>query len=80
MDYLARMEDDIVFTASALPQTALSTLDERERQWAAAWNLRQSKKPPRPGEGLPWDAPGFSPPDRPNGDGLTGQDVEEKEQ
>ena len=37
---------------------------EEERMFLAAWAARQRPKT-RPGEGLSWDAPGMSPPDRP---------------
>ena len=36
-------------------------LTPAERIFAAAWQARQQPKT-RPGEGLPWDAPGFEPP------------------
>lgn len=49
------------------PREELSHLDETERLFAEAWISRmtglRSKK--RIGEGLPWDAPGVVPPDRP---------------
>jgi hypothetical protein len=64
LDRLSKMENVVASTPSALPATAMRGLSEPERQWAAAWNLRGTKKS-RPGEGLNWDAPGFSPPDRP---------------
>ena len=64
LDRLSNMENVAAATASALPPAAMRGLSEPERQWAAAWNLRGTKKS-RPGEGLNWDAPGFSPPDRP---------------
>ena len=41
-------------------------LTPAERIFAAAWQARQQPKT-RTGEGLPWDAPGFEPPDRPDG-------------
>ena len=40
-------------------------LTPAERIFAAAWQARQQPKT-RPGEGLPWDAPGFEPPDQPD--------------
>jgi hypothetical protein len=39
-------------------------LDEREKLFAEAWQLSQRQKV-RPGEGLAWDAAGFTPPDFP---------------
>ena len=41
-------------------------LTPAERIFAAAWQARQQPKT-RTGEGLPWDAPGFEPPGRPDG-------------
>ena len=38
-------------------------LTPSERTFAAAWQARQQPKT-RTGEGLPWDAPGFEPPDQ----------------
>ena len=40
-------------------------LTPAERTFAAAWQARQQPRT-RPGEGLPWDAPGFEPPDQPD--------------
>jgi hypothetical protein len=40
-------------------------LDEQEALFVAAWALRQKGKGERPGEGLAWDAPGFTAPDPP---------------
>jgi hypothetical protein len=65
LEDLSRMENVVAATDAALPGTVLRTLDGPERQWAAAWNLRRVEKS-RPGDGLPWDAAGFSPPDRPD--------------
>jgi hypothetical protein len=39
-------------------------LDERETLFAEAWQLSQRQKV-RPGDGLAWDAAGFTPPDFP---------------
>jgi len=58
-------------------QGVLHVLDDRarklpadltpaERAFAGAWQARQQPKA-RAGEGLPWDAPGFDPPDQPGG-------------
>jgi hypothetical protein len=40
-------------------------LTPAERTFAAAWQARQQPRT-RTGEGLPWDAPGFEPPDQPD--------------
>lgn len=44
-----------------------SALTDAERLFADAWALRTGDVAgsERPGEGLPWDAPGFTPPDPP---------------
>jgi hypothetical protein len=39
-------------------------LTPAERLFVSAWEARRQPKT-RPGEGLPWDAPGFQPPDSP---------------
>jgi hypothetical protein len=49
-----------VFTDD-VPPDALERLDPVSRAFAAGWNERQRLKE-RPGEGLPWDAPGFQAP------------------
>src|SRR5215469_12413436 len=61
---IARIEgvlDALDDPARALP----ADLTPAERIFAAAWQARRQPKT-RPGEGLPWDAPGFEPPDRPD--------------
>jgi hypothetical protein len=56
---------EAVFTA-AVPGTVLDALAPGERLFAEAWSMRQQPTPKRrPGDGLPWDAPGFLPPDKP---------------
>ena len=53
-----------IVEAGALPPS----LTEGERLFAEGWLERQSRGPKeRKGEGLPWDAPGFQPPDRDDG-------------
>ena len=47
-----------------LPDDVRAGLSDTERLFADAWVLGRQPKV-RPGEGLPWDAPGFQPPDRP---------------
>lgn len=48
-----------------LPAEEVARLTAAERLFVAAWELRSSGLHPGPrvGEGLPWDAPGFEPPD-----------------
>lgn len=48
-------------------ETVLDELDEGARVFVEAWRTRPLEKPDRPGEGLPWDASGFEPPDPPPG-------------
>jgi hypothetical protein len=49
-----------------VPGDVLESLDESEALFVAAWESRQEgREKVRPGEGLPWDASGFEPPDRP---------------
>jgi hypothetical protein len=43
-----------------------SDLTQKERAFVSAWEMRQRPKE-RPGDGLSWDAPGFTPPDPPGG-------------
>ena len=61
---LAQRAEVIAATAAELPAAIVATLNAPERQWAAGWNLRRTEKKARRGDGLAWDAPGFSPPDR----------------
>ncbi len=52
--------------AAEVPPEFLATLDETEAMFVTAWSSRKGKpKKERSGEGLPWDAPGFEPPDPP---------------
>lgn len=49
-----------------VPSDVLESLEEGEALFVAAWESRQEgREKVRPGEGLPWDASGFEPPDRP---------------
>ena len=48
----------------AVPSKIPSDLSPEERVFIAAWAARCQPKT-RQGEGLPWDAPGFAPPDPP---------------
>ena len=45
----------------------LDELDAGARLFVDAWRSRPLDKPERPGDGLPWDAEGFQPPDPPSG-------------
>jgi hypothetical protein len=47
------------------PAAALERLTDTERLFAEAWILGRAPKTDRRGEGLPWDAEGFQPPDGP---------------
>lgn len=49
-----------------VPPDVLLRLSPAARLFIAAWRDRQVAKE-RPGQGLPWDAPGHLPPDRPAG-------------
>jgi len=50
--------------APALPETVRSTLTDEELLFADAFVIAGAPKT-RPGDGAAWDAPGFTPPDRP---------------
>lgn len=46
-----------------IPAEVLSRLHPQEQLFVAAWSLqRAARQKQRPGEGLPWDAPGFQAP------------------
>jgi hypothetical protein len=47
-------------------EDALDELDEGARLFVSAWRARPLEKPDRPGEGLPWDSPGFEAPGPPD--------------
>lgn len=47
----------------SIPASLLEELKPMERVFADAWVASQRAKRDRPGEGLPWDAKGFEPPD-----------------
>ena len=40
-------------------------LDSGARLFVDAWQAHKPAATERPGDGLPWDSPGFTPPDRP---------------
>ena len=46
-----------------VPETTLRQLNPTERLFAEAWAQSRHPKRGRVGEGLPWDAEGFEPPD-----------------
>jgi hypothetical protein len=46
--------------------SVLADLDRAGRLFVDAWRARAAGKPGRTGEGLPWDATGFQPPDPPD--------------
>lgn len=49
-------------------ETVVEELDDAARLFLTAWLERPVEKRDRPGEGLPWDAPGFEPPGPPTSD------------
>ena len=49
-------------------ETVVDELDNAARLFLRAWLERPFEKSERPGEGLPWDAPGFEPPGPPTSD------------
>ncbi len=54
----------VAVVESSVSASARDELNPTERLFVEAWLRRQQPKV-RPGEGLPWDAPGFLPPDPP---------------
>ena len=60
---ISRSSDGSVRTLG--DENALNALDPGTRLFVQAWRDKQTSKPERPGEGLPWDAPGFQSPDQP---------------
>jgi hypothetical protein len=49
----------------SVPESLLRSLEPDEAIAARAFMQRKADRGPRPGEGLPWDAPGRQPPDYP---------------
>jgi hypothetical protein len=49
-------------------ETVLEELDDAARLFLSGWLEYPVEKSERPGEGLPWDAPGFEPPGPPTSD------------
>jgi hypothetical protein len=65
LDRVARLPQVArVLTGPASPED-LAGLDEKESLFVKAWSLAQYPKERGKTEGLPWDAPGFRPPDPP---------------
>ncbi len=58
---LARSPDVLSVHTADVPEHVLSRMDEPARTFAAAWNERRRAKK-RPGDRLPWDAPGHDAP------------------
>lgn len=57
----------VAATTSALPAHVSARLHDDEALFADAWAVRAQQGPKtRIGDGLPWDAPGFLPPDPPH--------------
>lgn len=50
-----------------IPETMLRQLNATERLFAEAWAESRRPKSDRRGDGLPWDAEGFEPPDGKDG-------------
>jgi len=62
---LASRPGVIAMTEGTLPDEVANRLNKAEALFATAFANRRTSKE-RPGEGLPWDAPGFEPPDSPD--------------
>jgi hypothetical protein len=52
-----------VLCQGRVSEAVLRQLTSAERIFARAWMRSRQAKPHRPGDGLPWDAEGFKPPD-----------------
>lgn len=59
---LRALPDVFVGVGDQPPAAVTAGLNERERLWIEAWSRRAEPKR-RAGQGRPWDAPGFEPPD-----------------
>ena len=58
----------VAVSSGAPPPDVIEDLDEQETLFVTAWASRMTgPQKQRRGEGLPWDAPGFEPPDSPAG-------------
>jgi hypothetical protein len=62
---IARGDDDRVEVVG--DDSVLGELDDGARLFVEAWRSQARATSDRPGDGLPWDAPGFEPPDPPPG-------------
>jgi hypothetical protein len=51
---------------NSVPMAVLQELQSTERTFAEAWIAGRKPKLHRRGEGLPWDAEGYQPPDAPD--------------
>ncbi len=60
---LKGMQGVLAVCEGSIPESLLGELQPVERIFADAWVASQRAKRDRPGEGLPWDAKGFEPPD-----------------
>jgi hypothetical protein len=61
-----RAAQEIIEVLTAPSDIPKSELNVAEKLFVDAWNARRNtEKKIRPGEGLPWDAEGFQPPDWP---------------
>jgi hypothetical protein len=66
LEAVSKLPGVVSVSEGSVPDSVLKGLNPTERIFADAWVL--SRKPKvRPGEGLPWDAEGFQPPDKPDG-------------
>ena len=65
LDHASRLPGVVAAIVDRLPERVLDQLDPTERLFAQAWVAGRRPKVGRPGDGLPWDAPGFEPPDPP---------------
>lgn len=61
LDALRSRNDVVNVYDEDVPEVATEDLDEAERIFVNAWRKRRHVKE-RPGDGLPWDSPGFEAP------------------
>jgi len=67
LESIAHMDGVVAVCTAPIPGPVADILDPTERLFVEAWASGQTPKVSRPGDGLPWDAPGFQPPDMPDG-------------
>jgi hypothetical protein len=72
LEALRKLPGILAVCEDAVADSILQQLNSAERIFAEAWVAGRQPKATRPGEGLPWDAPGFQPPDRPGTKGGRG--------